>query len=154
MFKERCKLVFKITIIHVLTYIVCGITFSMFLGYQESLKVTDGMRDMNNIMVQLAPLFQVIRGILFGLVVVLLRESFQNKKNGWLRLWFIIIIIGIFNTPATAPFSIEEFIYCEPSNMAWNLKLGGLVEILTQTLLFSFLSIKILNKFKSKGSHF
>ena len=152
MFKEKCNFIFKIAIIHVLTYIVCGITFSMFFGYQESLKITDGMRDMSDIIVQLAPIFQVIRGILFGLVVLLLRESFQNKEYGWLRLWFTIVIIGIFNTPATAPFSIEEFIYCEPSNMAWNLQLGGLAEILIQTLIFSFLSIRAINKFKSKDS--
>lgn len=148
MIKENYNFIFKITIIHVLTYIVCGITFSMLFSYQESLKVTNGMRDMSNIMVQLAPLFQMIRGILFGLVLLLIKELFQNKKYGWLKLWLIIIVMGIFNTPATAPFSIEEFIYYEPSNIAWNLQLGGLVEILIQTLTFSFLAIRIINKCK------
>lgn len=144
MVKKNFMFIFKITLIHVLTYIVCGIIFSMFFKYQESLKVTEGFRDMNHIMVRLSPIFQVGRGILFGLVLLLIRNSFQGKKHDWLKLWFLIIVIGIFNTPATAPFSIEEFIYCEPSNMAWNLQLGGLAEILVQTLLFSFLSIRVI----------
>ncbi|WP_418223521.1 hypothetical protein [Clostridium isatidis] len=144
MVKKNFMFIFKITLIHVLTYIVCGIIFSMFFKYQESLKVTEGFRDMNHIMVRLSPIFQVGRGILFGLVLLLIRNSFQRKKHDWLKLWFLIIVIGIFNTPATAPFSIEEFIYCEPSNMAWNLQLGGLAEILVQTLLFSFLSIRVI----------
>ncbi|ASW43181.1 hypothetical protein [Clostridium isatidis] len=144
MVKKNFMFIFKITLIHVLTYIVCGIIFSMFFKYQESLKVTEGFRDMNHIMVQLSPIFQIVRGILFGLVLLLIRQSFHGKKYDWLKLWLIIIVIGIFNTPATAPFSIEEFIYCEPSNMAWNLQLGGLAEILVQTLLFSFLSIRVI----------
>ena len=150
MVKKNFMFIFKITLIHVLTYIVCGIIFSMFFKYQESLKVTEGFRDMNHIMVQLSPIFQIVRGILFGLVLLLIRNSFQGKKHDWLKLWFLIIVIGIFNTPATAPFSIEEFIYYEPSNIAWNLQLGGLAEILIQTLLFSFLSMRVIKHSSSK----
>lgn len=146
MIKENLKFVSKITLIHVLTYIVCGITFSMFFSYQESLVVTDRMRDMSNVMVQLSPVFQIGRGVLFGLVLVLIRSSFNARRYEWLKLWFIIAVIGIFNTPATAPFSIEEFIYCEPSNMGWNLQLGGLAEILVQTLLFSFLAMRVIKR--------
>lgn len=150
MVKKNFMFIFKITLIHVLTYIVCGIIFSMFFKYQESLKVTEGFRDMNHIMVQLSPIFQIVRGILFGLVLLLIRQSFHGKKYDWLKLWLIIIVIGIFNTPATAPFSIEEFIYYEPSNIAWNLQLGGLAEILIQTLLFSFLSMRVIKHSSSK----
>lgn len=150
MVKKNFMFIFKITLIHVLTYIVCGIIFSMFFKYQESLKVTEGFRDMNHIMVQLSPIFQIVRGILFGLVLLLIRQSFHGKKYDWLKLWLIIIVIGIFNTPATAPFSIEEFIYYEPSNIAWNLQLGGLAEILIQTLLFSFLSMRVIKHSRSK----
>lgn len=121
-----------------------------FFGYQEALKTTNEMRDMNNIIVQLAPLFQIIRGILFGIVVLLIKASFTNKKHDWLRLWFIIIIVGIFNTPATSPFSIEEFIYFKASNLSWNLQLGGLGEVLIQTLLFSLLAIKTIKKLEIK----
>jgi len=101
-------------------------------------------------LIHLSPIFQVGRCILFGLVLLLIRNSFQGKKHDWLKLWFLIIVIGIFNTPATAPFSIEEFIYYEPSNIAWNLQLGGLAEILIQTLLFSFLSMRVIKHSSSK----
>ncbi|NLL30065.1 MAG: hypothetical protein GX258_03295, partial [Clostridiales bacterium] len=58
MFKENFRFVSKITLIHLLTYTACGITFSMILKYQASLEVTEGFRDMNHIMVRLSPIFQ------------------------------------------------------------------------------------------------
>ena len=62
------------------------------------------------------------------------------KKNGWLIIWVIILILGVFNTPATAPCSIEYFIYCEPVSGTIKVAFGGLIEILIQTFLFSIVS--------------
>ena len=51
------------------------------------------------------------------------------------------IILGIFNTPGTAPGSIEGFIYLLPSNEPLSLQIGGMLEILIQTLIFSIIVI-------------
>ncbi len=136
---EKIKFIFKVTIIHVITYVVCGIVFSQIFNYQSSLIDSSTRRDMSSIIVKMAPLFQIIRGILFGIVLVLIRNSYINNKYGWLRVWLILIILGIFNTPGTASFSIEEFIYLYPSKEPLSLQIGGLLEILIQTLLFSIL---------------
>ncbi|MBU5438858.1 hypothetical protein KQI42_12595 [Tissierella sp. MSJ-40] len=139
--EEKFKFIIRVSITHVATYILCGILFSVLFDYQSSLTLNAAnyMRDMNSIIVQMAPLFQVIRGTLFGVVFLIFKDSFLDKKLGWLRLWIILLVIGIVNTPSTSPFSIEEFIYYVPSQLSWNLKFGGLAEILTQTLLFSYL---------------
>lgn len=136
---EKTRFIIKVAIIHVLTYTVCGIIFSQIFDYQSSLLESANRRDMNSLMVQMAPLFQIIRGTLFGIVLLWIKSSFIGRKYGWLKLWAILIILGVFNTPATSPFSIEEFIYIIPSDEPLELQLGGLLEILVQTLLFSIL---------------
>lgn len=138
MTKEKRNFILKVAIAHVLTYIVCGMVSSQIFGYQNSLSGA-GMRDMNSIIVGLAPLFQIIRGLLFAIVLWMIRDVFMNKKYGWLKLWIILIILGIFNTPGTAPGSIEGFIYLLPSNEPLSLQIGGMLEILIQTLIFSII---------------
>lgn len=135
--KKKTKFFLKVTITHVLTYIACGIIFSQIFGYQNSL-ADAGMRDMDSIIVGLAPLFQIIRGLLFAVVLWWIKDAFIEKRYGWLKLWIILMILGIFNTPGTSPGSIEGFIYLLPANEPLSLQIGGLLEILTQTFLFSF----------------
>ena len=144
MFKKNFKFIIKVMLIHVITYTVCGIIFSMLFKYQSSLVNTEHMRDMNNIIVQLAPVFQIFRGLLFGLILLLIQNSVLGKPYSFLKIWFVIIVIGIFNTPATSPFSIEELIYYKSSALAWNLEFGGLLEILIQTFLLSFCVSKLV----------
>lgn len=137
--KKAVQFISKITIIHIITYIICGMIFMQVFDYQSTLSQA-GMRDTNSLIVGLAPVFQILRGILFGIILWLFRDSFINKKYGWLILWMMIVIVGIINTPATSPGSIEYLIYYEPSNEPWNLEVGGMLEILSQTFLFSVLS--------------
>lgn len=137
--REKIKFISKITVFHVLTYIACGMLFMTVFHYQSALEVTDGMRDTSSIIVMLAPVFQIGRGVLFGIALWLVKGAFIGKKHGWLILWVVLLIIGIFNTPATSPGSIEELIYYESSTVSWNLSFGGMLEILTQTLVFSIL---------------
>lgn len=143
MLKERGKFIFKITIIHIITYVICGIIFMLLFDYQSTLSHA-GMRDTNSLIVGLSPVFQIVRGVLFGIVLWLFKNSFINSKNGWLLIWVMIVIVGIFNTPSTAPGSIEYFIYYEPVSELWNLDIGGMLEILTQTFIFSTISFYVV----------
>ena len=136
---NKKNFILKVTLIHVVTYIVCGMLSMTLFDYQSSVEQI-GMRDTNSLIVGLAPLFQIFRGFLFGIVLWIIRDAFISKKNGWLMIWIIILILGVFNTPATAPCSIEYFIYCEPVSGAAKVVFGGLIEILIQTFLFSIIS--------------
>lgn len=136
---KKKNFILKVTIIHVVTYIVCGMLSMTLFDYQSSVEQI-GMRDTNSLIVGLAPLFQLFRGFLFGIVLWIIRDVFLSKKNGWLIIWIIILILGVFNTPATAPCSIEYFIYCEPVSGTLKTTFGGLIEILIQTFLFSIVS--------------
>ena len=84
MFKKNFKFIIKVMLIHVITYTVCGIIFSMLFKYQSSLVNTEHMRDMNNIIVQLAPVFQIFRGLLFGLILLLIQRLCRNRVSRFL----------------------------------------------------------------------
>jgi hypothetical protein len=137
--KAKGRFIIKVTLIHVLTYVVCGIVFSQIFSYQDALVSNTTMRGMDDPLVMAAPLFQIIRGVLFGVVLLWLKDVFSDKKFGWLRLWAIVLILSVFNTPAPSPGSIEGFIYLLPTDEPLVLQIGGTLEILLQTLLFSVL---------------
>jgi hypothetical protein len=80
------------------------------------------------------PLFQPLRGILFALVFYPLRGSLFNRKYGWLTIWGLLVIIGIFSTYGPAPASIEGLLYTQVPLWA---HLRGLPEVLLQSLAYS-----------------
>ena len=76
--------VVKTIVTHTVTYFIMGLLASTILDYtrffaESSLNLM--MRQTNDPWVMVGPLFQPIRGILFGIVFYLLREPFFGKKN-------------------------------------------------------------------------
>jgi hypothetical protein len=135
----------KTTVVHTVTYFVIGlIAFSLF---DYSARFADPalrflMRKTNEPLVQAGILFQPIRGILFGLVFYLLRDALFPKKNGWLITWITLVVVGIISTFGTAPGSIEGLIYTKVSFDGLE---GGLVEVLSQSMLLSVLTFYWVN---------
>lgn len=145
---KNIKFVLKVTGIHVFTYIFCGVLFSILFDYHSlfSMQGVDiYMKEMGSTSTLLGPLVQVIRGILFGLVLLLFQEVFIDRKYGWLKLWLILTVIGIINTPGPAPFSIEGIVY---TKLPLEFHLKGAPEIIIQTLMFSCLLTKPSNNKK------
>ena len=64
--KEKFAFVAKVMAAHVLTYVICGMLAMTLFDYQGSVEAI-GMRGTDDLMVQLAPLFQIARGVLFGI---------------------------------------------------------------------------------------
>ena len=138
--KDKLKFIGKVTVAHIVSYMVCGIIFMQIFDYMNFTQNDVSWRKLeDDWIIRLAPLFQIIRGVLFGVVLLLIKDCFMNKKLGWLKLWTIIATLCIFNTSSTCPGSIEGFVYLIPSDEPFRVKLGGTLEILTQTLLFSLI---------------
>ena len=135
------KFIGRVTIVHITTYILCGMIFSTLFHYQDLFlleNVKSYMRPFGGTSTMIGPLVQVIRGVLFGIVLLFIKDYFIGKY-GWLKLWAFIAIIGIVNTPAPAPFSIEGMIYTQ---LPLEFHFKGAPEILVQTLLFSYFIAK------------
>ena len=53
------------------------------------------MRPITDPIVIAGPLLQPIRGLLFGAMLFMLRETFFATRGGWLRLWLVLVVFGI-----------------------------------------------------------
>jgi hypothetical protein len=92
------------------------------------------MRPVTDAWVMAGPLFQPIRGALFGLIFYLLREPLFGKQNGWLVLWALLVVIGIVGTFGPSPGSMEGIIY---TILPLWVHLKGLPEVVIQALILS-----------------
>lgn len=129
----------RTAVAHTVTYIAVGALAAVSLDYAHAYAaptVRMLMRQTTDPMVMAGPLFQPIRGVLFGIVLYLLREEFFGRRRGYLLLWVTLTILGIVNTFGPAPGSIEGMIY---TILPIGLQFLGLPEVLLQTFLFSWL---------------
>lgn len=143
------RFIAKVTVAHVVTYILCGMVFSSLFDYGALFKLGAAqyfMRDAFGISSLAGPFAQIVRGIAYGAILCLIRDSFIGKPFAWLRLWAVVAGIGILCPSAPAPASIEGVVYSQLP-LEFHLKIAP--EILTQTLLFS---IWVTNSAKLKIS--
>jgi hypothetical protein len=95
------------------------------------------MRQTNHPLVAAGPMFQVFRGLLFGLVFFLLRDIYFKNKNGWLPIWLVLFIVGVISTFGPSPSSIEGLIY---TNVPLYFHVIGLPEVAVQSFLLAYLT--------------
>ena len=89
------------------------------------------MRSPDDPLVMAGPLFQPVRGLLFGAVFYLLRDQYFGKRYGWLTMWVILVVIGMVSTFGPAPGSIEGLIY---TTLPLSMQLGvGHIETVGQS---------------------
>lgn len=130
----------RTAIVHTVTYFVMGILALAFLGYSDIFAdpaVEGFMRPTDSPWVAIGPLLNVIRGLLFGIVFYLLRETIFPRRSGWLILWVVLVIVGILSPFGAAPSSIEGMIY---TNLPLWFHITGLPEVLIQALLLAVLT--------------
>lgn len=133
------EILVKTIVTHTVTYFIMGLLASTILDYASlfatsSLKLM--MRPISDPWVMVGPLFQPIRGLLFGIVFYLLREPFFGKENGWWVMWLTLVVVGIFGTFGPSPGSIEGMLYTVFP--LW-VHLRGLPEVLLQSLFLSLI---------------
>jgi hypothetical protein len=127
----------KTIVTHSVTYFIMGLLASTILDYAGFFAESDlslMMRPTTDSLVMLGPLFQPIRGALFGIVFYLLRDIFFNRKNGWFVMWAVLVVVGILGTFGPSPGSLEGVIY---TVFPFWVHLRGLPEVLLQSLLLS-----------------
>ena len=131
----------RTTVVHTVTYFFVGLLAFTLFNYSARFAdpaLSSFMRQTNDPLVAAGVLFQPLRGLLFGIVFYLLRDILFSTKNGWLVAWVTLVIVGIFSTFGPAPGSVEGLIY---TKIPIEGQLGGLTEVLTQSLLLSALTV-------------
>lgn len=129
----------RVTSCHLVTYFIAGVIAYTFFDY-GTLFQTDAfaclMRPISSRWVAAGPALQVIRGLIFAVALYSFQSVFLSDRQGWLKLWGLLVGLAIFSTSGAAPGSVEGMIY---TKIPLSLQLIGLPEILLQTLAFSLL---------------
>lgn len=108
------SVMYKSAIVHTATYLIFGMF--AFYGFDYTEDFSSGllagyMRPATEPIIMLGPVFQPIRGALFGIVFYLLADILFTQNLGWLKMWVMLIIIGILSPFGPSPGSIEGAIY-------------------------------------------
>jgi hypothetical protein len=130
----------KTTLVHTVTYFLIG--FISFTLFDYSAKYADPvvanlMRQTDHPLVAAGPLFQILRGFLFGVVLYAMRDYIFPSKRGWLVLWLVLTVVGILSPFGAAPSSIEGMLYTVLP--AW-FHLAGFPEVFLQAGALAFLT--------------
>ena len=130
-------LALRTIITHTVTYFVMGLLAVTFLDYAERFarpEMACWMRPVSDRLVMAGPLLQPIRGLIFALAFYPLRQVFFGQKNGWLKMWWALVALGILSTFGPSPGSVEGMIY---TVIPIRNQLVGLLEVVPQALLLS-----------------
>ena len=129
-------LALKAMVTHTVTYLLVGALAAALLDYAARLEATSWMRSIDDPLVMAGPFLQPIRGLIFALVFYPFRGALFGRREGWLMMWWMLVGLGILSTFAPALGSVEGLIY---TNVPVREQLLGLLEIVPQALLFSFI---------------
>ena len=138
--------IIKTMVAHTITYFLVGALAFFTLAYAKTVysdpSIAASSRPPSDPMVMAGPLFQPIRGILFGIVFYLLSETFFRRSRGWLILWVTLVVIGILGQFTGGLGSIEGLVY---SRVPVPYQLLLLPEVIIQTFLLSVLLFYWIN---------
>ena len=125
----------RVSASHMITYFVMGIFAANLLNYEEIFNNSDILRSYDSPWIPAGPALQLIRGLIFSTALWYFKESFLYRKNGWIKLWGLLVGLCILSTSAAPPGSIEGFIY---TTVPVTDQLKGYIEVIPQVGLLSF----------------
>jgi hypothetical protein len=135
----------KTILVHTVTYFLIGLLSFLFLDYSARYAdpaVAVALRQTDHPLVTAGPLFQVLRGFLFGIAFYALRDVIFPKRRGWLTLWLVLLIVGIFSPFSSAPGSLEGIVY---STLPMWFHILSLPELIIQSFLLASLTHYLVN---------
>ena len=129
----------RITASHMITYSIMGILASSLLNYEEIFDGSGIYRAMDSPWIPAGPVLQVVRGLVFAMALWYFRPCFLGVKNGWLKLWGLLVGLAILSTAAAPSGSIEGYIY---TTLPVQDHLKGYLEVVPQTGFFALILCK------------
>jgi len=131
------ELLVKSAVVQTVSSMVMGLVASTLLDYRNTYSdphLVCWMRQFDDPRLLAGPLFQPLRGALFGWVFYLLRSVLFFEIRGRRTMFALIIALGVLNTLGPAPGSIEGFVY---TTIPIRDQLLGYLEIVPQALLLT-----------------
>jgi len=128
----------RYVLVHLVTYVVCGIVFMVVSNYAEAFQqplMADYMRPVDDPIVALGIPLQLPRGALLALALWPFRSILIGVR-GWAKLWALLWVLTGVGAVITGPGSLEGMVY---TKLGFGNPLIGLPEVTLQTLAFSSL---------------
>jgi len=148
--KQYAGFFIRFTITHTLTYLVFGLIFmnlaNYFIFFESDTLLRQVMRPADSPIVQMAVVIQLARGLILASAVFFIRNSVLESRYGWLKLFWLMLILTSIGAVITGPGSIEGLIYTKFSYDP----LIGMPEVVLQILAFSWLFCRWEEKAKHK----
>ena len=127
--------IWRVSYSHVIAYFIAGIFAVLVMGYQEHFlsEALSFMRPVSSAIVALGPALQIFRGIFLSLVLLPLKNTFTEEKNGFAKLGVLILGLSLFLTIGPTQGSFDGFIY---TNIPFMYQLLGYPESFLYALIF------------------
>ena len=114
--KKQClaKYFWQVTYAHTIAYFIAGLIVLPIMNYGDLWAkdiISSFMRPIDDPIIGLGPLLQIFRGLLVALIILPLRKTFFEEKNGLLKLGLMILGFSVLSTFAAALGSFEGYIY-------------------------------------------
>ncbi len=124
------------TLCHLVTYAAAGLVASSLLDYAAwwETGALSHMRPLDSPWVAAGMGLQVVRGLIFAMVLYPFRAVFLRERLGWLVLWGLLAGVGILAPYGPSPGSVEGAIYTELPLAA---HVFGLPEVYAQSFAFA-----------------
>lgn len=124
--------VWRVVATHVLTYFVVGLAALFLLDYRELYRDTELrfiMRPTESPIVALGPVLQIVRGLLFGVVLWPFATRILEPRGAF-ALWGLLLGLAVLGTAGPSPGSLEGLIF---TTIPLPVQLVGLPEVIVQT---------------------
>ena len=139
----------RITYSHTIAYFIAGVFALLVVNYRELYStdiISSFMRPVDEPIVALGPFLQIFRGILIALILLPLRKTFFEEKQGLLKLGLIIAGFSLLSTIGPTMGSFDGYIY---TKISYLYQLLGYPEAIVYVLLFIG-SLYISQKYEGK----
>ncbi|MDD3424835.1 hypothetical protein [Sphaerochaeta sp.] len=114
-YKNITGFMVRFTLVHVLTYVFFGIAFMLLSRYFDYFAYQrvfyEVMKPSTALTVRLAPLVQIVRGLLLAFALYPSRAGFIGVPSGWIRLFALLFVLTSIGSVITGPGSIEGLLY-------------------------------------------
>ncbi|MCL2157058.1 MAG: hypothetical protein FWH54_03445 [Methanobrevibacter sp.] len=133
--KDIGMFIWRVSYSHLIAYFIAGIFAVMVMGYQEHFlsETLSFMLPVNSAIVALGPGLQIFRGIFLSLVLIPLKNTFTEEKNGFAKLGILILGLSLFLTIGPTQGSFDGFIY---TKIPFMYQILGYPEAFLYTLIF------------------
>jgi hypothetical protein len=139
----------RIVYAHTTAHFIAGLFALIVVNYKDffATEIMESfMLPVDEPLVALAPVLQIFRGIIIALVLLPLRKTFFEEKNGLMKLGIIIIGFSLFSTIGPTIGSFDGYIY---TKIPYMYHITGYPEAVIYVLLFIGI-LKVSKKYEHK----